>query len=343
MSLLPTVYDALFPPHKIPALVVTLDALGTLYKFREPVSTQYLKIAQKCGLRANVDASELDRSFKSSYKHYNTLYPNYGKGKLQDPEVWWTKVANRTFGQIIQDEIPPDLGAALYKHFSSREAYELYPDAQLFLHTMMALKVRYSDPDGPLLVTGVITNSDPRVRLVLEDMSISVGTGSDPLDLKSALSKSREMRSMGDFALPWKYNYDPRNVIDFLCTSYDANAEKPEPAIFGAAKKYFFTLPVSRAEQSFGHPSSGWQALSNGFKVLRYRPTTGSTMFMHIGDEYPKDYVGARRAGWRSLYLARTPPPSAGTGANVEIVSSLQEAAMAVSILAQEFFRDSVK
>ncbi|OQV04983.1 hypothetical protein CLAIMM_09787 [Cladophialophora immunda] len=314
-------FSALFHPKKLPMLVVTLDALGTLYNFRHPVSVQYLQVAENCGLKAKVDLQQLDRSFRSSFKHYNAAHPNYGKKTLASPEEWWTKVVNRAFGNLVEGgeaTLPKDLGSALYTHFSSGAAYEPFPDVKPFLQSMAALKKQFADPEGPLVATGIVTNSDPRVRAVLQDMGFRVGPSTMP-DFESVMKT--HMNSLRDpskvsFDSPFRDYYSLQNDFDFLCTSYDAGAEKPQEKIWleasGLCSRCLFLDPNRTSDIS---------------RMLR----------IHIGDEYSKDYVGAVGAGWEALHLDRE-----GSGAEsangVKVVQSLDEAAMVINLMAREYF-----
>lgn len=335
-------FKAIANRKKVPAFVVSLDALGTLYRFREPVSSQYQKVAQRCGLKANIDPAKLDQAFRSSFKHYNTVYPNYGKGKLRDPEAWWTKLVNRAFREVVdQEEIPHDLGVSLYQHFSSGEAYELYDDVQPFLQTVRTLKDRYSDPDGPLIATGVITNSDPRVRLVLEDLGLKVGPSSLPqIDFRQSIAdtanrvRTQEYKAL--LASPFVDYFAADNDFDFLCTSYVTGSEKPDINIWLGAQRFIVPIPGSRAEQavdtSTSPPHKGMT------ECLRHE--VGDVTWIHIGDEYAKDYVGALGAGLEALLLRRDQDPSSIAENDVKSISSLEEAAMVVSVMVQERFPD---
>jgi FMN phosphatase YigB (HAD superfamily) len=157
-------------------LVVSLDALGTLYKFREPVAVQYSKIARQCGFNGDYETSQLDKSFRSAFKKQNKLYPNYGKENLPNPQVWWEYLVEQTFEPFttLSAPLPAETGRRLYEHFSSGDAYELFPDVQPFMETMAKLKNDFSDPDGPIVLTGIITNSDARVHNVLASMGLRV-------------------------------------------------------------------------------------------------------------------------------------------------------------------------
>lgn len=340
---------ALLNPKFVPAVVVTLDALGTLYRFREPVSKQYIRVAQQCGLHAKLDPAALDKSFRSSFKHYNAQYPNYGKGRLESPEEWWTKVVNRAFsGLVAQDKIPKDLGTKLYHHFSSGVAYELYPDVKPFLQSIRALKSRYDKPEGPLVVTGVVSNSDPRVRLVLEDLGLRTGP-SEPVginlrrDFAAHLAAMRESTGPRQGVLPFARFYNPRNDLDFLWTSYQSSHDKPDAEIWHSARRSMLSvMPVARSEASFLASSESSQvtpaeALRQGVD-LRF----GEVMWIHIGDDYSRDFVGAKRAGLNALLLKRDEVSSllhkddGIDDADASTVTSLEEAAMVVNVMAQE-------
>ncbi|OAP59725.1 hypothetical protein AYL99_07023 [Fonsecaea erecta] len=334
--------SALLHPKKVPMLVVTLDALGTVYNFRHSVSVQYLQVAENCGLKTKVDLKQLDRSFRSSFKHYNAAYPNYGKRTLGSPEEWWTKVVNRAFGDLVEGgeaALPRDLGSALYKHFSSSAAYEPFPDVKPFLQSMAALKKQFADPEGPLVATGIVTNSDPRVRVVLQDMGFSVGPSSIP-DFESVMKT--HMDNLRDaskvvFDSPFRDYYNPQHDFDFLCTSYDADAEKPQEKIWLEALRLVFPMPISRSEQNSEPASSITDAFRKVSSAISHQSDISRMLRIHIGDEYVKDYVGAVGAGWEALHLDRE-GSSSGLGADVKVVQSLEEAAMVVNLMAREYF-----
>ncbi|KAK5223973.1 hypothetical protein LTR72_005360 [Exophiala xenobiotica] len=313
-------------PTRVPVFVVSLDALGTLYRFKEPMSTQYIKVAQNCGLKSNVDPTQLNKSFKEAFKHYNLVYPNYGKSKLENPEKWWTKVVNRAFGQLVdKDEIPSNLGVQLYHHFSSGAAYELYPDVRPFLDNLGALKREFNDPDGPLVVTGVITNSDPRVSLVLKDLGLRVGLDKIPkINMGKELSESWANVKAGryDAELDFSRKYfKPDSDIDILTTSYKVGFEKPDAVMWDVDPKEYADL----------------MARSLGYRV-------GEVMWLHIGDEYDKDYIGATQASLEALLLKRDKDDDmlhkgSMPEQDVPTISTLSEASMVINVKARQFFQ----
>ena len=67
--------------------------------------------------------------------------------------------------------------------------------------------------------------------------------------------------------------------IEFTVMSYDVGHEKPDKRIFTAAEEMLELLPAMA-----GTDLSDWEKL-------------------HVGDEYQKDIVGARNAGWYGVLI----------------------------------------
>lgn len=349
----------------VPLFVVSLDALGTLYGFREPIVVQYLKAARQCGMDTKeIRPEALQKSFRTTFKHYNKSYPNYGKGQLKHPEEWWTRLLEDTFTDVTRHNnarIPSELAPTLYEQFSSKAAYELYPDARSFMQSMRALKTRYSDPDGPLMCVGVVTNSDPRAGSVLESLGLQVGP-SKPIASPGQGFGQLAAAPGGAGALLLRTKYDQGNDVDFLATSYDAGVEKPAKGIWEYAERFTQGVAPIRAEKSLGiNIVDGlFQASPEELKKLlieRFRISEGQISWLHIGDEVEKDYKGARRFGHHALHLERvggegksegkrgpaegssSSSASASANAGIHTISSLEDAAMIVNVMAQDHFK----
>lgn len=333
----------------VPTFVVTLDALGTLYGFRKSVVSQYAEVARQCGLRDQIDPHSLDVAFQDAFKRTNRAHPNYGKSSLSSPEQWWSLLVNDAFAQVVKpDHIPKDLGHRLYQHFSSAQAYHLYPDAKSFLESMKSLKAQYNRPDGPIVIVGVVTNSDPRVTQVLQSMQLQVGWASAPAlvqPIRDAL-RAKDNNFFLDTRSPLYDAYDPDNDVDFVATSYEAGAEKPDGRIWDFARKLLDIMPRSRAEQALDRQeirvsprqhSAGQMALAmaQSFAAL-ISVEAGDIRWIHIGDDYAKDYIGAEQMGFEALFVDRPENKRQSLGSGTQTVSSLQEAAMIVSLLAQQ-------
>lgn len=300
-------------------ICVTLDAFGTLYHPKRPIAVQYLEVARRCGLKADIQVRELEASFRKAFKDQSTRCPNYGKSKGMSVESWWDNVVYGAFHPLCHGHpMPASLGPALFQHFSSRDAYALYPDVLPFFQSMRKLRVKFSDPKGPIILFGVITNSDNRSRTILKSLGLRVGPEWEPefdlttregwkTELSTHLNHQREARRQGrnvegpavsGRAFRW---YDSSDDINFLVTSYAVGHEKPDAAIFDAADIFAMKFPLSRLEQSSpdefhkANPFKVGGALWRGTKLTR----------IHVGDDFKKDYQGAKDTGREALHLCR--------------------------------------
>lgn len=300
-------------------ICLTLDAFATLYHPKKPIAVQYLEVAQQCGLKANIQVPELEASFRKAFKTQSAKYPNYGKSKGMSVESWWDDVVHAAFRPLCHGQtMPASLASTLFHHFSSRDAYELYPDVRAFFQMMRELRQKYSDPKGPIILVGIITNSDNRARTILQSLGLQVGTDWESLskyrDLKSAwedaVQRKREAeqegRQFGGAPLSGNllHSYSSNDDINFLVTSYATGAEKPDRKIFAEANALAAMLLVSRLEQTSPNeylarnPRNLFTVAGLGIRGL------GIT-HIHVGDDFEKDYQGAKNANREALHLCR--------------------------------------
>lgn len=320
-----------------PGLVVTLDALGTIFKFREPISAQYIKVARNCGIKAPIDEQDLMKAFKAAYKEISSEYPNYGKGQLESPRVWWKTLTNDAFRRLVdEDEIPERLAPDLYERFTSSAGYELYPDVLPFFSSMRQLKGEYLRPEDGGIFVGVISNGDPRVKGILQSLGLRVGFQTMP---KIEGIRDRAHRITNDYfdvvKSPWHDAYNPLHDVDMLVTSYEVGSEKPDATPFLYAEALAKMNYASKLEQQREDWTPGFEVMKHKVKVAREAGSFELAKCIHIGDDYDKDYLGAIGAGYEALHLARNgeqPPGPEGTN----VVTDLEEAAMAIRILAAE-------
>lgn len=298
-----------------PGLVVTLDALGTLYKFREPVTTQYIKVAQRCGVTATIDEQRLGEAFKKSFKGISEDYPIYGKGKLNSPRAWWKTVVNDSFRQVLDEkEIPDHLGEELYDHFTSSAAYELYPDVKPFFRSMRELKNKFPRLDDPPFLVGVVTNSDPRVKSILQSLGLRCGISKAPETPKLAVKETWQ-RTVGSgsgnmpdvreaMKSPWHYTFNHLNDIDFISTSYDAAAEKPSEEIFDYAGFLANMNFTSRFEQEFKDWRPSFESMKHKVGLVRrVNYVSEKSKYIHVGDDVLLDLRPPEP--WESIWLKR--------------------------------------
>lgn len=298
------------------AQVLTFDALGTLYRFKEPFADQYLNVARRCGMRLSATPEALDKAFKVAFKEISQEYPNYGKGKLDSPQVWWEALIEHTFDQATDGaSLPPSLSHELYTHFSSGAAYELFPEVKHMFarnRSYRSLPLKWELPTSnsphPMLsgperrIIGVVTNSDPRVIDVLRDLGLKVGvTEPQRIQEETALpswSTARPRAAASD------WNSD--NDIDFVCTSYEAGSEKPNNGIFDHALMLADAVGRSLDKNVLEYLSTQEMRteLRLKFELLIAR-NRQNVNWVHAGDDLEKDYQGASAWGATAYYVKR--------------------------------------
>lgn len=76
-------------------LLICLDAFGTLFTPKEPISVTYAHAATRHGLPIDggKDADQVMQSFKRAFKGEAQRYPNYGRSCNMGPEKWWSNVS----------------------------------------------------------------------------------------------------------------------------------------------------------------------------------------------------------------------------------------------------------
>lgn len=296
--------------------LITFDALDTLYRFREPFANQYLKVARRCGYQVSAQPEQLDKAFKAAFKDLAKQYPNYGKGKLAHPQEWWASLIGLTFQKVTNGApMPSELTGELYRHFSSAAAYELFPEVESMFLRLRKTRAASSQgmngsPDPfetmPQPITGVISNSDPRVIGILRDLGLKVGEV-EPQQVQDGRSSSSQHESSQVVESDW----DPNNDIDFVCTSYEAGSEKPDKGIFDHA----LALASAVAEgmtQPLMRESNVVKALS-GEEAKEFYRLRRTFVWQHVGDDFKKDFQGAKNGGAANVYLVRHHQLAAGT------------------------------
>ncbi|KAI0645440.1 HAD hydrolase subfamily IA REG-2-like protein [Trametes meyenii] len=141
--------------------LVTFDALHTLVKPRLPIYVQYAQTFEP--YLGSLDPNAIKTSFKTALKQVQREQPVYRGGA----EEWWGDVIRRTAVGAGADPkaVDASLGEIvprLLARFSSRQGYKLYDDS---LPTLKKLK-------DMGLYTGLISNTDARMRAVIEDLDL---------------------------------------------------------------------------------------------------------------------------------------------------------------------------
>ncbi len=293
-------------------LVISFDALGTLYRFKKPAPQQFLSVARQCGYKGNISEEELRSSYQTADKYMNNQHPNYGKKTLSSTAEWWAELARHALRVPNTQKVPQSLGPSLYNHFSSSAAYELYRDVKPFLqrihHLRRTLNTRTFG--GPTLALGVIANSDDGVRRILHNLGLSVGTSGD-LNRMSWWESTK-------FAIAWSWTTHPDNCktpmydiwslrhdFDFLATSYEDGYQKPHRRIFSLALSLAHLNIFSRAEQLKQLTQADLRRQLKWTWEVADHLINIDLAWIHVGDDYDKDYVGATKYRNDAFYLVR--------------------------------------
>ena len=310
---------------KSSGILLTLDAFGTLYRPKEPIAQQYLRWAHSHGLKRQIELPELESSFRKAFAEQIERRPNYGKSTGMEAREWWRHVVNDTFSPYLHGSLlPPGLADRLYSHFSSRDAYELYPDVKPLFQTLRQLRQKYLDPNGPIIVVGIVTNSDERVTAILRSLDILVGKAKwDPglLSLHAALmpiygnlggkfaQARNERRSLSADELvgtqEWYQWWNPELDIDEVVTSYDLEIEKPDERIWKCASVLAGLVMMSRAGKNTG----AMGVLEMGRMIMSQALSSQRLTHIHVGNDFWKDYQGAKDGNLEALHLRRDLEP----------------------------------
>lgn len=167
--------------------LVTFDAFGTIYTPKGSVAHQYSSyVLNNHNIR--VDPEQISSQFPSAFKQVEKEYPSYGQSQQLTISQWWKRVIKLAFEPI---ELPPSAIEGLYNHFNTRHAYDIHGDC---VRLMTDLKTKN-------IPMGIISNSDPRLRDIINSMNLTSIIGGD----------------------------------ERICLSYELGVEKPNLGIFEKA------------------------------------------------------------------------------------------------------------
>ncbi|EMC93048.1 hypothetical protein BAUCODRAFT_125979 [Baudoinia panamericana UAMH 10762] len=190
------------------------------------------------------------------------------------------------------------------------------PNEKLNTELAPRLLYRFSSEEGYALTPGaMMLLSGLRARPLpsFDRVVVGVITNSDdriPSILTSLGLRVSSLR-FGSDSLVTKLPTNEQCDIDFTVMSYDVGYEKPDKRIFDASEEMLRSIPVPGAIE----PNS-WSKL-------------------YVGDDYEKDIVGARDAGWSAVLVADTPPEKAELAEKPQDASELSGHAFAVRDLAE--------
>jgi putative hydrolase of the HAD superfamily len=144
------------------------DVAGTLVRVRGGVGAQYAAVARGVGIAA--DPAALAPGFPAAFRAAPPMaFPGVAPADVPARErAVWMAIVRRVFGEAgcldgVSDARFAELFAALWDHFATAAAWEVYPDAVPALAALRDRGVRL----------GVVTNFDSRVEPLLAALGLA--------------------------------------------------------------------------------------------------------------------------------------------------------------------------
>src|SRR5437016_1615188 len=141
---------------------IFVDAAGTLFYLPRGVGYHYALVANELGLKW--DSAQLDRAFQNAWDVMPRRESTDGP-RDNDDKNWWRQLVD-----LVIDKVAPNLGELdrdnffeiAYEHFAEAGVWELYPEV---FEVVQNLTLRFE--------LAVVSNFDGRLRMILEQLSIS--------------------------------------------------------------------------------------------------------------------------------------------------------------------------
>jgi len=253
---------------------VSLDATGTIYRFRHNIGEIYSRNASLCGITPTIPPEIMDRSFKASFKKILKDYPVYGYHHNLSERQWWYRVVSHTFDVVRRDYCLDSYSSMefdrcfrlIYQHYGSPFAYELYPDAISFIYRFQTRPLSdnesvYHKDTANLLSNNIHSLSSPKVPIYTHGkVVLGISTNSPNRTIESTLP------SLG-----------LHNNFMFFVSCKDTGVMKPGKVM--------------------------WDKVFESVRNLI--PNIQRDEILHIGDDFKADYCGAKAAGFQAFYLRR--------------------------------------
>ena len=139
--------------------LITVDATGTIFKFKEPPPLVYARIAQSHDIECN--PTDLMTNSKKAYKQTDNKWPHFGATSSVSSDQWWQEVVLRTFTEHKSQHIVP-VAQKLYDYYASMEPYHVFPDFGHFAQNCQKNGLKMA----------VLSNFDMRLAGVLSQLGL---------------------------------------------------------------------------------------------------------------------------------------------------------------------------
>lgn len=179
--------------------LITFDVTDTLLSFRRPPELEYANAVRHLGY-GDVNTEAMRQAFGPQFAALATAAPNFGRDGR--PQMTWENWWRRFIGGVLHAS-RPDLDKTAVRCIADH-LIDLYETDACWQRTPGAgeilAAVRCIEPSDRRPAVGVISNFDPRLKWLLENVGL-------------------------------------RDQLDFVLASYEVGATKPNPQVFDLALK----------------------------------------------------------------------------------------------------------
>jgi putative hydrolase of the HAD superfamily len=144
---------------------VLFDAVGTLIELREPVGETYARAAREAGVE--LSAARLQDAFAAAHRAMAPMvFPDAAPGGRPALErSWWRVLVNDTFAAAGAAELEALQSGfdRLFDHYGEADAWRTRSGSAALLESLRRRGLR----------TGIVSNFDHRLRLLLEPLGLA--------------------------------------------------------------------------------------------------------------------------------------------------------------------------
>uniref|UniRef100_A0A1I7XTI0 Haloacid dehalogenase-like hydrolase domain-containing protein 3 n=1 Tax=Heterorhabditis bacteriophora TaxID=37862 RepID=A0A1I7XTI0_HETBA len=145
--------------------VVSLDAMNTIVKLKEPPHFVYSRFARIYGLDVNPNAMSF--AFSEQMKLLSITHPCFGFNSIGSFE-WWKRVIIGSLEKASSSSISVSCGDAL-----SRDLYRYYEEVDAWGYVDINIKEALTSLKMKGIVLVVLSNFDTRLKTILSHMKLS--------------------------------------------------------------------------------------------------------------------------------------------------------------------------
>lgn len=178
--------------------LITFDVTDTLLSFRRPPEHEYADAVERLGY-GPACAQTMRPHFRTEFRRMATEWPNFGRDAAPRAQITWETWWRRLIAGVLH-AARPDLDTKAKRRIADHliDLYETDACWQKTCGAAELLGALRALPKGQVPALGVISNFDPRLKWLLENVGLGAG-------------------------------------FDFVIASYEVGATKPDPKIFDLA------------------------------------------------------------------------------------------------------------